>query len=277
MDNLEAQIQQKERQLALMQNQQTADANTGNSQSNQTLQSLAVEQQEKSMSEEQLDLDKIIVDIENLLRARLKVKGDRGAMVWEEQKDSKMKILSEYGIQLIINTIRFYLNKNTLLSNYDDKTILEKMEDFSTDLTDTIFMEYENIFYYPTFEDCKKVLEERLMRKKEIKMFAIEILGKEVDDKKELDIEVSVLDEIEGRVEYELEKIKQQLIKDKLKRFALIIRTLQDSVHSTYLRAWKGQERTTLRQHIHISESRNPLINFQQPQNKGFFGFMKNK
>jgi len=127
------------------------------------------------------------------------------------------------------------------------------MEDFGTDLADTIFMEYEKVFQYPSFEDCKKVLMERLERKQETRKFALELLGQEYDEKK---VKKELLDVLEGNIDKEITKIKEQIIKNKLKRFLILLRTVQDAVHSTYLRAWKGQERTTLRQHIHISESR---------------------
>ena len=40
------------------------------------------------------------------------------------------------------------------------------------------------------------------------------------------------------------------------------MRVVQDTVHSTYLRAFRGEERRTLRKHIHVSET----IGNQSPQ-----------
>ena len=46
-----------------------------------------------------------------------------------------------------------------------------------------------------------------------------------------------------------------------------VSRFVQDSVHSSYNRAWKGQERRTLREHIHITESKGGIGSFnQKPQ-----------
>ena len=72
-------------------------------------------------------------------------------------------------------------------------------------------------------------------------------------------------------------EVKEQIIKDKLKRFMILLRTVQDAVHSTYLRAWKGQERTTLRQHIHISESRGGSIQPQQPTKMNPLNWMRGR
>jgi hypothetical protein len=149
------------------------------------------------------------------------------------------------------------------------------MEDFASDLNDTIFMEYEKIFQYPTLQDCKGILLERIQQKKDIKVFAMELLGKKVSEEDKQKIEDKLLLEIEPIIERELRKIKEQVIKNKLKRFMIIIREVQDAVHSTYLRAWKGQERTTLRQHIQISETKGGYQ--MQPSSSGVFDWMKRK
>lgn len=219
-------------------------------------QAIQVQQQERSMIKDQLDLGAELESIENLLRGKILRNGE-----WQEPVSNDMVILSEHGIQLIMNTISFYVNKNTLLSNYfEEDMILRKMEDFATDLADTIFMEYEKVFEYPSFEDCKEILEQRIKRKTDIRAYAYELVGK-VPDKER--IKESFINEIEERIDEEIEKIKQQIIKNKLKRFLILIRSIQDTVHSTYLRAYRGQERTTLRQHFHITENRG---NMMQPQ-----------
>lgn len=228
-------------------------------------QNTIIEEQEKSMVKEQLDLDSVIKQIDHLLRGHIIKRMKDGSEVWVEPEDRNMIILSEYGVQFIVNSIRFYLNQNTLLSNYEETVIYNKMEDFATALADAVFMEYEVMFEYPTFQECKKVLMDRIGKKKDVRKFAYELLGKKVDDYFEKKIEEGIIRELEGRVESELEKIKQQLIKNKLKRFEVLIRYVQDAVHSAYLRAWKGQERTTLRQHIHISENRGQQSPYHVP------------
>jgi len=220
---------------------------------NQMQQDLVNTNQERGMITEQLSLGEELTRIDYLLRGyTIKVNENTGESIWTKPDDNSMVILSEYGVHLVRNTIAWYLNKNTLLSNYTEETILQKMEDFSSSLNDDIFMEYDKVFQFPTFEDCKKILEGRIQHKINIKKFANELVGKEETDKS---IKDKFMKEIEGRVEVEFQKIREQLMKNKLKRFELLMRCIQDAVHSTYNRAWKGQERTTLRQHIHISET----------------------
>ncbi len=242
-------------------------------QSTQSQQDYYMQNQEKGMIKEQLDLSEEMERIENLLRGRI-IKKENGKKFWAEPMDNEMVILSEYGIHLILNVISWYINKNTLLSHYDDETILQKMEDFATDLSDTIFMEYEKIFQYPTFEDCQKILEERIENKIKLKKYAQEVLGKDLDE--EL-IEEDIVAEMEDRIEIEMHKIKEQIIKGKLKRFMIVLRTIQDTVHSTYRRAWNGMERKTLREHVHISEMKGggSSLPMQQPSRMNPLNWVK--
>ena len=243
-----------------------AEKQAGANDTNQDLQAMQIQQDTVNLVREQLDLSEQLDVIEHLLRGHIlgmvKVPGtDTEVQQWIKPSNDDMIILTDYGVHLIMNTITFYLNKNTLLSNYDEKTIDNKMEDFSTALADVIFMEYEKVFKYPSTQDCIDVLKERIQRKTDLRKFALETIGKKADEK---EIEDGFLKEIEDRIENELSKIKEQVIKNKLKRFEIIIREVQDSVHSTYLRAWKGQERRTLREHIHTTESLGGIN--QQPR-----------
>lgn len=226
--------------------------------------SVAYETQERSMAKEQLDLSEELERIEHLLRGHvIKYDSKTGEKKWVEPDDNDMVVLSEYGIHLVLNSITWYINKNTLLSNYDEATILSKMEDFSGDLADTIFIEYEKVFQYPTLEDCKKVFKQRIDYKTNLKLFAGEIAGIKLD---ETQIRKDILIQLEDTIEKELDKIKQQIIKSKLKRFFMLMRCVQDAVHSTYLRAYKGMERKTLREHINITETMGGRENPQQRQ-----------
>ena len=62
------------------------------------------------------------------------------------------------------------------------------------------------------------------------------------------------------------------MIKEKLKRFPLLVRVIQDTVHSTYQRAWNGQERASLRLHMSVSENRGPS---QEPRKPGVLPWQK--
>jgi len=221
-----------------------------------------------SMIKEQLDMGEELERIDYLLRGYVLDKGN-----WVAPKDNDLVVFSDYGVHLIRNTIAWYLNKNTLLSNYDEDTINNKMFDFANDLNDTIFMEYEKVFQYPSTNECIDLLEARIKRKAEIKQYALKLIGQNVELEK---IKNEKIMEIENRIEEELEKIKQQLIKNKLKRFLMIIRTVQDAIHSTFLRALHGTERSSLRRHMSITETKG-IAPYQQQKSGGMFGWMGRK
>lgn len=243
------------------------------------MQEVVMQEQEKSIISEQLNLGEELDRIDYLLRGYTIERNEKtGQSSWVKPTDNIMIVLSDYGVHLIRNTIAWYLNKNTLLSNYDEKTIMNKMEDFSNDLNDTIFMEYEKVFQYPTLEDCKKELQKRIENKMDIKIFGIELIRKKeatAEEKKE--IEEKILKEIEPVIERELAKIKEQIIKNKLKRFLIIMREVQDAVHSTYLRALGGQERRTLREHIHISENKGGVFLPSNKEDGNFLSRMRRR
>lgn len=234
----------------------------------ETQRSLMLEEQDKGMIREQLDLGEELEKIENLLRGRVLVDDGNGGRKWSDPDDPELVILNEYGIQLILNTITWYINKNTLLSNYEDKLILEKMEDFALALADRVFMNYEKVFKYPSEKECQEVLKDRLEKKANHRVFELELHGKKGNYK---EIFNNFLEELD--VDVEITKIREQIIKNKLKGFELLIRVVQDAVHSTYLRAKHGQERRSLRQHMHVSESSGS--NLPQQQKGGLFSWIK--
>lgn len=212
---------------------------------------------------DQLDLQEVLDKMHNLLRGYVRTRGDDGSIKWLKPDNNDLIVLSDYGVSYIMWMLQGYLTKNTLLSNYDDKQIADKMEDFSTTLADCIFMEYDKMFAEPTLEECKEELKRRIRNKVEIKSFALELLDKKPTDEEKEKIEEGVINEMEDRIEREMEVIKEQKRKNKLKRFDSIIRMVQDTVHSSYQRAWKGGERTSARSHVHVTETKGGYM----PQN----------
>jgi hypothetical protein len=236
-------------------------------------QDIVMQQEEKGMISEQLDVSDILDNMYYLLKGFvLKRDESTGVMSWHKPDNNDMIILSDYGVNYILGAVQWYVNKNTLLSNYEEEVICEKMDDFATTLSDNIFMDYENMFCYPTLQDCKDEIERRIKRKIDVKKLSQDLMSEyssvtKVKQKTDDEFKQEVLKEMEGRIEHEFEVIKQQKLKSKLKRFESIIRFVQDTVHSAYNRAWKGQERRTLREHIQISENRGGFqMSEQKPQ-----------
>lgn len=245
---------QRERMLS----EQLMQAQINSQNMNQATQSMLMSEGNQTIISEQLDLSEQLELIENLLRGKVRKKDKNGDMVWIDSLNPNNILLTETGVTEVMNMINWYINKNTLLSNYDEDTILNKMKDFANALNDLLFMNYHIYFEMPTLDDCKKEFQRRIDKKMKIREFAHEILGVEFNEN---EIREEFIKEFADKIEKELEEIRESLFEQKLARYEMIVRVIQDSVHSTYLRALFGAERRTLRQHIHVTESTNPQLN----------------
>ena len=233
---------------------QEAEAQTNVSNLSNAQSQMQMPEPDTNLIREQLDLGPELKRIDYLLRSYELVDGQ-----WRQPADKNLVILSSYGVQIIREFLSWYVNKNTLLSNYEEETILDKMRDASHTLNELIFRNYEKIFLEPTFEDCREELMKRLTKKAEVKKFMKEMVGQSANLE---DLKKELLMTVEDNIEIELAKIKKELMNYKMKRFSFILRVVQDTIHSTYNRAWNGQERRSLRQHMQITETKG---SFSQP------------
>lgn len=92
----------------------------------------------------QLELDSILERIEHILR------GDRpklvnGNMIFVPPTKNEEQIFNDYGVAEIMRVLTMYLNRNTILSNYDEETINWKVLDFGYEVSDLIFLKYEEM------------------------------------------------------------------------------------------------------------------------------------
>lgn len=98
--------------------------------------------QENNIAKWQLDLKEDIERIEHLLRGEYPTLSN-GRTIWVKSKDEAKIPFNDYGVGKILNILSFYLNRNTLLSNYDEDTINGKVKQFGKELNNTIFLEYD--------------------------------------------------------------------------------------------------------------------------------------
>jgi len=231
-----------------------------------------MEEVEKNLAEAQLDCEETLTKINHLLKQDVLKVNDQGVLEWQEISDSKKRVLTDEGVDKIMQVIQSYINKETLLSNFDDKMIARRMLEFSLSFSALIFLKYEIFFRTPSLIECKDILQERINKKVEAKQMTAQIFHKEFNPKEE---ETKILLELEDRLDYEIEKIKAEQTKSNLREFEMIFTQLKALVEATHNRAWKGEERGSLRRHFNISEvigGRNPV-----PEKKGgFFGWGRN-
>jgi len=103
------------------------------------------QQQDENLIKWQLDLREELDRIYHLLRGHQIKEDEKGNIVYVEPEDESLRPFNEYGVQLIMNIMSFYLNRNTILSNYDEETINHKIFDIGQELVDLIFNKYEEV------------------------------------------------------------------------------------------------------------------------------------
>ena len=245
----------------------TAQQGIGLAEQNRQLQ-YQMEDQEKNLAEAQLDCDETLFKISNMLKQNVyKLNEEKQIMEWTPISDSKKRVLTDEGVDRIMQAIQSYINKETLLSNFSEEKINERMLKFSLSLNGILFLKYELYFRTPNLEECQEILRNKIETKVKKRKMSCELLQQEFDEKK---TRRQFLDELEPRMEYELTKIREEKMKENLREFEMIFTQIEALVEATHNRAWKGEERGSLRRHFNISEviGGSP----QQQQQKKRFG-----
>lgn len=91
----------------------------------------------------QLELNDILERAEHILRGDIPTFKD-GHIVWEKSKDQTMNPLNEIGVQEVMKVLAMYINRNTILSDYENDEINIKVYDFGRALNNLIFTRYED-------------------------------------------------------------------------------------------------------------------------------------
>lgn len=235
-----------------------------------TQQQLMFQEQERGLAEEQLDVEEILERICNLLQGNEYKDIGQGVKQWIENKDPKSKILSDWGVQRMMQIARFHINKNTLLSNFSEEQINRIMYDCTTEMNDLFLLKYKQLLREATFEECKKILDKKIENRKDVMVYTLEILGKKSDSEQ---IKKLIFMEMEGKIERELKKIKDEELSERIKEYGIILWEVEQAIYSTFNRAYMGKERETLRRHASFSEVRSLSPEIQKKG--GITGWLK--
>jgi hypothetical protein len=92
----------------------------------------------------QLELDSILERVEHILRGD-KPTMSNGNMIFIPPINDDDKLFNDNGVAEIMRILSMYLNRNTILSNYDEETINWKVLDFGYEVSDLIFLKYEEM------------------------------------------------------------------------------------------------------------------------------------
>lgn len=209
----------------------------------------------------QLDLKEDLEKIYHLLRGDELSEDANGNHIYVKQTNCDLKPLNEFGTQMIMNIMQFYLNRNTILSNYDEDTINYKVYDFGIRLSDLFHNRYEEMMMTTSFEEEFEKLYPGYDLKRDTQgrvFFLFE--GKTYNLNKEM------LEAVNRRLDEHL--------LGKMKMCDVLAGALVDCVHSAYLRALKGLERSELRTARTVSQNDNGLkgLNYPVTTSKGGLG-----
>ena len=229
-----------------------------------------LQEQEKGMADTQLDVDKIKERIYHRLKQDKYTEVEPGRFVWKPIMNIKDRIYSDGGVDKIMSILDFYVNKDILLSNFSEEQIKNIMLKYITELNDQILLKYQVIFREPTFEECREIILGQIEDKKKMRMFALELVGK-VGDEKEITKEL--IKDIEKNIEHKMEEVRIEKRKENLRDYGLLIRQLEVVVLATLNRAYRGEERGSLRRHMNVSEIYSPKNQMPSQKEGGFMGW----
>lgn len=145
----------------------------------------------------QLELNDILERAEHILRGDIP-KIDNNEIYWSPNPNPEENALNEKGIQEIMKRLAMYVNRNTILSDYSNEEIHIKVFDFTRELNNLVYTDYDNF-------------------------------GMDNENKR--------------------------------KNYPMLIKEIEDIVHSTYKRALDGAEKRSLREMISISQATNQNLN----------------
>lgn len=93
----------------------------------------------------QLELNEILERIEHVLRGD-QVKYEGGQTIWVKiPEDHPDRLLNNLGVQEVLRILSMYLNRNTILGNYTDEEVNDKVFDFGDRLNTLFYTKYEKI------------------------------------------------------------------------------------------------------------------------------------
>lgn len=213
-----------------------------------------LDEQSKALAEKQLDVKKIRRECYYLLKQYSWNPSEDGNVEWGPPQDIRKTTLTEWGVDRIMQIIHFFINESNLLSNFSEEQINYLMLKFLSEMNDLMLLKYEFLFRIPDFDEAKEILEAKIKERKKLKVFTFEVLGKKVTSEQEKKIEDNLYLEIEKTIEAEIDKIRKESKRERIREYGMLIAQLEVIVLGALSRALNGEERGSLRRHTQMLE-----------------------
>ena len=91
----------------------------------------------------QIDTEDILDKVEHFLKGDVIKTDSEGNVQYQAQKNKTMVTLNEYGVNAIMQILGQYINKDHILSFYDEERIYEILADIGDELADFVFENYD--------------------------------------------------------------------------------------------------------------------------------------
>ena len=103
----------------------------------------------------QLDPGELLARLEHFLRGDYVGIDEHGNENWIKQTDEELILFNEYGINSIMSIIGQYVDKNTMLSFYQEERINEILADLGDELANFIFCNYDQMGMNTAFKKTR--------------------------------------------------------------------------------------------------------------------------
>lgn len=230
---------------------------------NQVANSIFSGEDNENLIKWQLDLNEELERIWHLLQGH-EIKFDKeGFKYYVEPKDPNLKPFNEYGVKILMNIMAFYLNRNTILSNYDSDTIDKRVFDIGNEIADLIFTKYEEMMVTISIrKEIEKITGKEIQKLPNGRYVAnLKYMGGEI-----------YYDELPIAVLNHIDEILAEHIYQKIKLYPMIVLELTDSIESAYNRSLHGGERESLRTARSVVQSeplgKQPQVQQVHPRSK---------
>lgn len=98
-----------------------------------------------NLIEFQVETAEMLSRIEHFLRGEYVAYNQENDEYWAKQDNSDLVLFNDYGVNVIMSTIGQYIDKNTILSFYNEMRINEILADLGDELIDFIYCNYEKM------------------------------------------------------------------------------------------------------------------------------------
>ena len=258
-----------------MEEQTIEDAQVGNLvgqgqqiQNSVNQQQYIMEEQERSLAEAQLECHQTLRELYHRLKQDRLVPDENGNMEWVPI-DEKERNFTDTLLDKAMQVVSAYINKETLLSNFDEEIIKRRMLKFCLAFNGNLYGKYELYFRIPTIEECMEILESQIEDKVKMRMYSLELLGDNPDKEK---VRQEILKQYGSSFEDEIANIKFEKMQENLREYELLFTQIEALVETIHRRAWKGEERGSLRRH---STTQEIIGKSTQPAKTGMFSWRK--